>query len=80
MQAQDIQALLEAALEGCEVSVTSDGSHVDILVVGAVFDGLRPVKRQQLVYSALADHIASGDIHAVNMRTLTPAESDNGAG
>jgi acid stress-induced BolA-like protein IbaG/YrbA len=39
-----------------------------------VFEGLRPVKKQQLVYAALSDRIADGSIHAVNIRTFTPAE------
>ncbi|MEM6545626.1 MAG: BolA/IbaG family iron-sulfur metabolism protein, partial [Pseudomonadota bacterium] len=29
---------------------------------------------QQTVYSALKESIASGDIHAVNIRTFTPEE------
>ena len=32
------------------------------------------VKRQQLVFGALNDVIASGEIHAVHMKTYTPAE------
>jgi len=35
---------------------------------------LNPVKKQQLVYGALSDEIASGVIHAVNMRTYTPEQ------
>jgi len=33
------------------------------------------VKRQQLVYASLGDLISSGAIHAVNIRTMTPAEA-----
>ena len=40
-------------------------------VIGDVFEGLRPVKKQQLVYAVLNEHIASGAIHAVNMRLYT---------
>ena len=43
-------------------------------MIGAVFEGMRPVKKQQLVYGALSEHIARGDIHAVNIRTFTPAQ------
>ena len=68
MQAEQIQTLLEAQLEGCEVTVSTDGSHCNVVAVGDLFQGLRPVKRQQLVYAALAEHIASGAIHAVNMK------------
>jgi acid stress-induced BolA-like protein IbaG/YrbA len=39
-----------------------------------VFEGLRPVKKQQLIYAALSEHIADGSIHAVNIRTFTPSE------
>jgi acid stress-induced BolA-like protein IbaG/YrbA len=74
MQAQDIQALLEAKLENCEVNVQGDGSHFDITVIGLMFDGLRAVKKQQLVYAVLSEEIASGAIHAVNMKLYTPQE------
>ncbi|MCY4426078.1 MAG: BolA/IbaG family iron-sulfur metabolism protein [Halieaceae bacterium] len=74
MQPEQIQDLLVKQLHGCEVRVSGADRHFDIVVVGEVFDGLRPVKRQQLVYAVLADHIADGSIHAVNIRTFTSAE------
>jgi acid stress-induced BolA-like protein IbaG/YrbA len=74
VQANDIEALLRAGLEDCEVSVSGEGNHFDILVVGEVFEGLRPVKKQQTVYAVLQQQIADGSIHAVNIRTYTPAE------
>lgn len=74
MQAEEIKALLQAGLEDCEISVQGDGSHFDIVVVGEIFAGLRPVKKQQLVYAVLSEQIADGSIHAVNMRTYTRSE------
>ena len=74
MQAQEIKALLADSLESCQVEVNGEGSHYDILVIGDIFDGLRPVQKQQLVYKVLNSHIADGTIHAVNIRTFTPAE------
>ncbi len=78
MHADEVKALLDAGLENCEVQVQGEGSHFDILVVGEIFAGLRPVKKQQIVYAVLNEHIASGAIHAVNIRTLTPAEWQDG--
>ena len=75
MQPSEIKALLEANIAGSQVEVSSDGSHVTIKVVSSVFEGMRPVQKQQLVYKVLADEIASGAIHAVHMQTLTPAEA-----
>lgn len=74
MDAATVRSLLENHLAQCEFHVQGEGSHYDIVVVGEVFEGLRPVKKQQLVYAALADCIADGSVHAVNIRTFTPAE------
>ena len=74
MDAATVKALLQAHLADCEFEVRGDGSHYDIIAIGPVFEGLRPVKKQQLVYAALSDQIAEGSIHAVNIRTYTPAE------
>ncbi len=74
MDAARVKTLLENHLQECEFYVQGEGSHYDIAAIGAVFEGLRPVKKQQLVYAALSNHIADGSIHAVNIRTFTPAE------
>ena len=39
-----------------------------------IFEGKRTVQRQQVVYAALQEQIASGVIHAVNMKTFTNEE------
>lgn len=75
MQADDIQHVLEAAIADSRADVTIDGSHVHVTIVSPAFEGLSPVKKQQLVYAVLAEPIASGVIHAVHMKTLTPAEA-----
>ena len=74
MDAATVEALLQDHLQGCEFRVDGEGSNYNILAIGAVFEGLRPVKKQQLVYAALTDQIADGSIHAVNIRTFTPSE------
>ena len=74
MDAAAVKVLLQDHLQDCEVQVQGEGSHYDIEIVGAVFEGLRPVKKQQLVYAALKDQIADGSIHAVNIRAYTPSE------
>ena len=74
MDEAGVQALLGAHLENCEVTVQGEGNHYEILVIGEVFSGLRPVAKQQLVYAALREQIADGSIHAVNIRTFTPGE------
>lgn len=74
MDAAAVRELVNAHLENCDVTVEGEGNHYDILVIGDVFTGLRPVAKQQLVYAALGEQIAEGAIHAVNIRTFTPDE------
>jgi acid stress-induced BolA-like protein IbaG/YrbA len=45
---------------------------VDITVISAEFEGLRPVARQQRVYAPLSGLIADGTLHAVNISAQTP--------
>ena len=74
MDAAAVKVLLQNHMQECEFHVQGEGSHYDIVAIGAVFQGLRPVKKQQLVYAALTSHIADGSVHAVNIRTFTPQE------
>lgn len=74
MDADTVTNLLQAHLPDCDIEVRGEGANYDITVVGDVFEGERPVKRQQRVYAALADSIAEGSIHAVNINTFTRAQ------
>ncbi|PLW82915.1 cell division protein BolA [Kineobactrum sediminis] len=74
MDQATVTALLAAQLTECEIQVQGSGDRYDITVIGDIFAGKRPVQRQQLVYAALAEQIAAGAIHAVNIRTFTPEQ------
>lgn len=51
-----------------------NGSHISIMVVSSMFEGKRPVQRQQLVYKALWEEL-KGAVHAVDsMVCKTPNE------
>lgn len=52
-----------------------NGSHISIEVVSSLFEGKRPVQRQQLVYKAIWEELR-GPVHAVDaMVCQTPAEA-----
>ena len=71
---EDIKMWIEAGLSGSQVDVTGDGRHFDAVIVSAHFEGKSAVQRHQLVYSVLGEKMRA-DIHALSMRTVTPAES-----
>ena len=45
MTESELTQLLSEAFPGAQVSVALEGGHVDITVVSAEFEGLRPVAR-----------------------------------
>lgn len=74
METDEVKVLLEGQLEGCEIQVEGGGNSFQIVAIGALFEGLNAVKKQQCVYAALNEKIAEGSIHAVTIKTFTPAE------
>ncbi|MBL4692140.1 MAG: BolA family transcriptional regulator [Magnetovibrio sp.] len=48
-------------------------SHFALVVVSTAFEGLTRVKRQRLVYAALAEEM-DNHIHALELKTQTPSE------
>ena len=58
----------------CEhLQVEGDGRHFFATIVSSAFEGKLRVARHQQVYRALGDRMRA-QIHALSMKTLTPAE------
>lgn len=74
METNEIKDVLMAALPLDEAHVTGDGSHFQAIVVGAMFDGMSRVKKQQTVYAPLMEYIADNRIHALSIKAYTPEE------
>ena len=75
MTPAEIKTLIEQALPASQVEVKGeDGTHFQARVVSVAFEGKRPVARHQLVYAALGARMGR-EIHALSLRTLTPAEA-----
>ena len=59
----------------CEgLHVETDGQHYEALIVSSDFDGKSRVKRQQMINALVRPYFDSGELHALSMKTLTPAE------
>ena len=74
MQPEDVKAMIEAGLPGAEVTIESDGSHFNAIVVSAEFEGKSRIKREQMLNAILFEKITSGEIHAFNPKAYTPDE------
>jgi acid stress-induced BolA-like protein IbaG/YrbA len=68
-----VRDYIAAGLPCTQVDVEGDGRHFFATIVSAEFEGLPRVRRHQRVYAALGERMRE-EIHALSMKTLTPAE------
>ena len=74
MEPDEIRRLIENGLACVHVEVTGDGRHFDAVVVSEAFAGKPTIRQHRLVYATLGDRFASDVLHALALRTYTPAQ------
>ncbi|MFO6419989.1 BolA family protein [Hylemonella sp. W303a] len=74
MQAHDLQALIQAGLPCEHITVEGDGRHWSAVIVSPEFEGKRLIQRHQRVYATLGQRMHTDEVHALSMKTYTPAE------
>ncbi len=68
--------LVKKEIPDAEVSIrdtTGTGDHLAVHVVSNVFDGMGLLNRHRLVQKSLNEAMADGRIHALEIKTETPA-------
>ena len=74
MTSEELHALIAAGLDCQHLDVSGDGRHWQALIVSGAFEGLRLIQRHQKVYATLGHRMHTDEVHALSMKTLTPAE------
>ena len=75
MNADSIRQMIETGLPGARADVQGDdGVHFEATVVAEAFRGKLPLARHRMVYATLGEKMG-GEIHALQLRTITPAEA-----
>ena len=69
----EIERFIADGMTCDHVQVEGDGRHFFATIVSAEFEGTSRIARHQRVYRALGDRMRE-QIHALSMKTLTPAE------
>jgi acid stress-induced BolA-like protein IbaG/YrbA len=74
MTADELHSLITAGLpcEHCETE--GDGRHWYATIVSTVFEGKRLIQRHQQVYATMGGRMQTDEVHALSMKTFTPAE------
>ena len=70
---EQVRQYIADGLPCTHVEVDGDGSHFYATIVSSAFEGKSLVARQRLVNAALGERMKA-EIHALSMKTKTPAE------
>ena len=73
----DIAELIRAELPNARVQVEDpnhDGQHFAAIVVADQFEGLSMIKQHKLVYGAIQNHLDSGAVHALQLKTYSTSQ------
>ena len=74
MNSSTIEQMIRSGMPDADVLVSgADGVHFEAEVVSATFAGKSTLKRHRMVYATLGEALGR-EIHALGLRTLTPAE------
>jgi len=74
MTADELQSFIAAGLSCEHIELTGDGRHWYATIVSSEFEGKRPIQRHQRVYATLGQKMHTDEVHALSMKTYTPAE------
>ncbi|MBS7350765.1 MAG: BolA family transcriptional regulator [Comamonas sp.] len=74
MNAEAIRALILAGLACEHIELEGDGRHWFAVIVSSAFEGQNRVQRQRLVNATVQAKMATDELHALSMKTYTPAE------
>lgn len=78
MEPSEVEAIIEANVEGAEAEVRRargehDDDHLAATVVSPAFEGVSLVDQHKMVYDALGEHMTR-DVHALELKTYVPDE------
>lgn len=74
MQASELQQIIQTGLACEHIEVDGDGRHWSAVIVSPEFEGKRLIQRHQRVYATLGERIKTDEVHALSMKTYSPAE------
>ena len=74
MTSEELQALISANIDCEHIERSGDGRHGYDTIVSSIFEGQRLIQRHQRVYATLGGRMQSDEVHALSMKTFTPAE------
>ena len=77
MTVADVQKIIEEKLPGSQAMVkdlTGTQDHYQVTVISSSFEGKKMIDQHRMVKAIFDPDIQSGVVHALSIKTFTPAE------
>ena len=74
MTSEELQSIIQAGMACQHIALEGDGRHWFATIVSPEFEGKRALQRHQRVYATLGARMRTDEVHALSMKTYTPAE------
>ncbi len=74
MEVDVVKARIIAGIPDATVTVQGEDCSFTVTVVSEQFAGKLPVARQRMVMAPFTQELASGELHAISIEAVTPAE------
>ena len=74
MSPDDVKNLIEQGIPGSQAIVSGEGCNLSVTVISDAFEGKSMVQEQKMVYATVNQLISTGQLHALGIKAVTPAE------
>ena len=77
VEPREIARRIEERIPGASARVEGAEAHFSAVVVAKAFEGKTRIEQHQMIYALFRDEMANQTIHALALKTATPAEWQN---
>ena len=74
MGPDELKRRIEDGIPGSRATVEGADAHFGAVVIAAAFEGKSRIEQHRMIYALFRDEMASQEIHALSLKTCTPAE------
>tara|TARA_B100000949_G_C14215491_1_gene422142 strand:- start:857 stop:1090 length:234 start_codon:yes stop_codon:yes gene_type:complete len=71
-----IKNILSTSFNDAQIEVSGSDSKYDVKIISDDFQGKNTIDRHKIIYALLNQYIASGEIHALSIKSLTKNENE----
>ncbi len=74
MERITVEGMIKKGLQDAEVILDGEGCSFSVIVISSQFDNCTLLKKQQMVLDTVKEPLATGELHAITIKTYTPDE------